>query len=207
MLLDARLGPNEMRLAAVVAAWANLITVGTTLTAAERIVTIGAARAAWAGEPAPDPTAGLLGEAAHWLAIDAGGLTSDVVDDLEARGLDRFRYLEAVGVVSMLSNIDFYARGLGASLPEPPDPDDRAPTGAVEPTATLAHGWVPSVGRPFAPLWLDALPTDGEALRTLHQPMYMPFDQMGDSRYRDDLARPQIEYLAARTSYLNECFY
>jgi len=30
---------------------------------------------------------------------------------------------------------------------------------------------------------------------------------MGDNAYSDELTRAQIEYLAARTSYLNECFY
>ena len=207
MLDDARLRPDPGRSAAFEATWAHLNASGPTLTAAERVAVIGAARAAWAGATEPDPAGGVIREAAHWLAVDAGGLTGEVVDDLEERGLDRYRYLETVGVVAMLANVDFYARGLGASLPATDEPGDEPPTGEIHPTSARGAGWVPSVGRPFAPLWLDALPPEGEALRAIHEPMYMPFDEMGDTRYRDELARPQIEYLAARTSYLNECFY
>ncbi len=59
----------------------------------------------------------------------------------------------------------------------------------------------------FAPGVLDALPAEGEALRDLHEPMYMEMEQMGDNKYTDELSRAQIEYIAARASYLNECFY
>ena len=207
MLSDAKLAPSPDRLAAVRAAWANLTASGPTLTSAERIGVINAARAAWAGEVQPDAGLGPLGEAAHWLAIDAGGLTAQVVDDLEARGLDRWRYLEVVGVVARTSNVDFYARGLGASLPAVPEPDGAPPSRAIHADAGITDGWVPATGPLMAPFSLDALPSEGDALRSLHEPMYMPMRAMGDSAYGDELSRAQIEYLAARSSYLNECFY
>lgn len=209
MLLNAAISAAPERVAAFERAWANLTGAGPTLSAAERIGVIIDARAAWAGSPRPNDANGPLGEVAHWLAVDAGGFTAETVDDLEARGLDRFRYLEAVGIVGRLSNLDFYARGLGASLPEPPARSNAAdgPTGEYVHEATLTNGWVPATTPMFAPGVLDALPSEGEALRDLHEPMYMPMAEMGDNEYFDELSRAQIEYIAARSSYLNECFY
>ncbi len=173
---------------------------------------IESARAAWAGAGAP--RTGPLTEAAHWLAVDAGGITGAVVDELEARGLDRFRYLETVGVVARLANIDFYVRGIGASPltvndagSSVADGSSDQPTGAIAEGARITDGWVPAMGPLVAPFTLDALPAEGEALRAIHEPMYMPMAEMGDGGYADELTRAQIEYVASRTSYLNECFY
>ena len=109
--------------------------------------------------------------------------------------------------MARIANVDFYARGLGASPPVLPAVDDREPTGEIAPDARITNGWVPATGPLFAPFCLDALPAEGEALRSLHEPMYMPMDQMGDPGFTDRLTRAQIEFIAARTSYLNECFY
>lgn len=230
MLADSKLKPSPARLAAVLDGWGNLTSPGPTLSVAQRLGIMATARAGWAGTAAPvagrttGRTAGrgaevdpLLAEAAHWLAVDAGGITGDVVADFESRGLDRFRYLETVGVVARLANIDFYLRGLGATLleipagrspgPEGSGPDDWPPTGEIRADAGLTDGWVPAIGPLIAPFTLDALPSEGRALRAIHEPMYMPMDEMGDHRYTDVLTRVQIEYVAARTSYLNECFY
>ena len=172
----------------------NLVGPGTLLTATERHQVIRDARAGWAGATVSNQTSGVMGEAAHWLAVDAEGITEEIVADFESRGVDRLRYLEIVGVVARLSNVDFYVRGIGASE-------------AGHPDALLTNMWVPTVGRSFAPQVVDALPDEGEAVRDLHEPMYMLMSDMGDNTYGDLLTRAQIEYLAARTSYLNECFY
>ena len=217
MLTDAALAPAPDRAAAVVAAWNNLTASGPTLNASERHAVIRAARAAWAGG---DPATGdPMTEAAHWLAVDAGGMTGEAVADFEARGLDRHRYLEVVGLVARLSNVDFYARGLGATVPDLPSdsassngaaPGGASPTGHVitdDPRLTDDVGWVPSVGKPFAPGWLDVFPDEAAALFGLHESMYVPLSEVGNGEYADELSKAQIEYVAARTSYLNECFY
>lgn len=209
MLDDARLLPHPARRSAVARAWTGLTGPGSTLTAGQRCSVIGWARAAWAGATEPDPDGGVAAEAAHWLAVDAGGITAEAVDDLVGRGLDRFHYLETVGVVGRLANVDFYARGLGASLPAVPTDDVDAmsePSGLV---AEEVHqrGFVPSAGPLRAPFVLDALPREGEELRALHEPMYLPMDEINHGSFADELDRLQIEYVAARSSYLNECFY
>ncbi|MDH3679251.1 MAG: hypothetical protein OEV40_04795 [Acidimicrobiia bacterium] len=206
MLTDPVLSPHPSRADATARAWAQLTTAGPTLNSAERLNVIATARRAWDGT-SETAHGTVLEEAAYWLAKDAGGLRQEIVDEFERRGLDRFRYLETVGVVARLANVDFYTRGLGGPLLALPDPDGTSPTGEVHPDAAITDGWVPATGPLFAPASLDALPAEGEALRDLHEPMYMPMAEMGDPGFVDVLTRAQIEFVAARTSFLNECFY
>jgi hypothetical protein len=165
------------------------------------------ARRAWAGAEAPDTTDDALGQASFWLAVDAEGITHDLIDDFERRGLSRFSYLEIVGVVARLSNVDWYLRGIGASVPKLPPPDASVPTGRIAADARITDSWVPMRGNASAPHALDALPDEGDALRDLHEPMYVDMHSINDWAQSDELSRVQIEFLAARTSYLNECFY
>lgn len=206
MANESALSSHLSRAEAVDRAWANLITSGPTLNSAERLSVLAVARSAWVGE-GDSNRGGLLEEAAYWLAKDAGGLTGEVVADFEARGLDRFRYLEVVGLVARLSNVDFYRRGLGLEAIAFPEADGTSPTGEIEPSAAITDGFVPATGPLFAPGSLDAFPAEGAALRDLHEPMYMPMKQMGDPGFVDVLTRAQIEFIAGRTSFLNECFY
>jgi hypothetical protein len=199
--------PSAQRGAATERAWAHLVTSGPTLFSSERIGVIRDARRAWQGAAVPNPESGMLGEATHWLAVDAEGITADLVSDFEARGLDRFRYLEVVGIVGLLSNIDWYLRGIGAPLPDLPDADDTSPSGRIDRDARITDSWVPMLTDAMAPHVLDALTDEGEALRDLHQPMYIAMRDIGNWTKGEVLSRVQIEYIAARTSYLNECFY
>ena len=216
-LIDAAIEPHPDRLDAVEQAWVSLVGPGPTLSMAERHEVVQRSRDAWVGGDPPNPGEHPLAEAAHWVAVDAEGLNEKFVGDLERRGLDRLRYLEVVGIVGRLANIDWYARGLGATVPaldHLPGPGPGAktpsgePTGEVHPEARIMDGWVPATGPlQIVPFVLDALPSEGRALRRILQPMYVPFGHLTDATYVDAISKPQIEYLAARTSYLNECFY
>jgi len=206
MLQDGELQPDGNRRTVILEAWENLTSPGPTLSSHERISVIRAAREAWAGG-SDVPNRASIEDVGHWLAVDAGGFTADTVGTLETGGLDRFRYLEAVGVASRLAQVDFYARGLGASLLPVPDELDLPATGGVAVGAQLHDAWVPAIGNLSAVSVLDALPSDGLAFRALLEPFYVPFSQFMNTDYRDELHRTQIEYIAARTSYLNECFY
>ena len=178
MLQDAVLAPAPTRQKAIERSWANLVAPGALLTSAERHQVIRDARAGWAGGTEPKVASGIMGEAAHWLAVDAEGLTEEIVADFEARGLDRLRYLEIVGVVARLSNVDFYVRGIGATELVLAEPSLTAPSGRLHPDAVLTNMWVPTVGQSFAPHVVDALPDEGEAVRALCDPMYMPMADM-----------------------------
>jgi hypothetical protein len=201
------LQPSPQRAGAIERAWANLETSGPTLDSAQRISVIAGARRAWAGAEAPDTTDDVIGEASFWLAVDAEGITQDLIADFERRGLSRFSYLEIVGVIARLSNVDWYLRGIGASVPTLPQPDASMPTGRIAADAGITDSWVPMLGNASAPHTLDALPDEGDALRDLHEPMYVDMRSIEDWTLSDELSRVQIEFLAARTSFLNECFY
>lgn len=205
MLTDSIITPDPKRRAAAEAAWENLVSPGPMLSRSERIGVINAARDAWAGTPKAGRS--LIEDVGHWIALDAGGITEKAVETIELAGLDRFRYLEAVGVASRLANIDFYARGIGAALPQIPDGTDEPATGDVRVDAAIHDGWVPSVGPLQAITVLEALPPEAKSFKALHEPFYVPFAHFFDGNYSDALLRPQIEWVAARSSYLNECFY
>lgn len=205
--MDGALDPNPVRHAAVDAAWANLIAPGPTLSASERRSVIAAARSVWADTIDRSETRTLVEEVAVRMAFDAIGMTADVVAGFEAAGLSRFRYLEAVGLVARLANIDVYATGLGATVPALPGVDPAGPTGEVAAGVGITDGYVPATGNLFALSVLDALPPEGVAFKALHEPFYVPFRSFLDGAYRDELSRAQIEYVAAATSYLNDCFY
>ncbi len=206
MLTDGMIAPDAKRRAAARAAWENLMSPGPTLSRSERVSVIESARMAWAGTSSEGGRS-LIEEVGHWIALDAGGITAEAVTTIELAGLGRFQYLEAVGVASRLANIDFYARGLGASLPSIPARPDEPATGAVHDAAAMHDGWVPSTGPLHAITVLEALPSDAESFKALHEPFYVPFIHFMDGDYCDALHRTQIEWVAARSSYLNECFY
>jgi len=206
VLSDAVLEPDPARREAVQRAWTNLTSAGPTLRTWQRLAVIRAARAAWRGELV-SPDAPATEAAAHWLAVDAGGLTRTTVEELVGPQMDIWQYLEVVGIVGRLANVDFYARGLGASLPALPEVADEDPTGRRVGMAAVTDGWVPMTQPSRAPFVLDALPEEGDALRDIHEPMYMELAELSNSSFHDTLTRVQIEWIAARSSYLNECFY
>ena len=207
MFIGAELPPAPARRVAVERAWGQLVAAGPTLTSRERLDVIAGARRAWAGAEAPEQRAGVAGLATYWLAVDAEGITHDLISDFSDRGLRLESYLEIVGVVARLSNIDWYLRGIGATIPRLPESDRSDPTGNVAAAARITDSWVPMLGDARAPRTLDALPDEGEALRDIHEPMYLEMRSIEDWTLDGDLSRIQIEYVAARTSYLNECFY
>jgi hypothetical protein len=53
-----------------------------------------------------------------------------------------------------------------------------------------------------------SVPPEQDALHVMHAGFYLPMADIFDFDYeRDGLSRSQMELIAARTSYLNECFY
>src|ERR1051325_2898661 len=61
-------------------------------------------------------------EAVHRIRTDSARLSKKWFDSLIAAGLDETHYVELVGVVTLLSGVDYFARALGMepfALPEP----------------------------------------------------------------------------------------
>lgn len=231
--------PDTMR-AAHLRAWQRLGAPGTWWTGAERVAIAEQARAARdcglclerraalsagavAGEHAAAsglPAAAV--EAAHRIASDPGRLTRAWYERTLAGGLSDAQYVELVGVVVTLVNLDALHRALGVALEPLPAPLPGDPS-RVRPAVVASGAWVPWLsldsgpgrdlyeGRPRVPNVARALslvPDEVRQLRELSEAHYLPIDDVIDPRARmAALTRAQMELVAGRVSALNECFY
>ena len=187
--------------------WDRLAAPGTWLTGAERVRIAREARRAMRGGP-PEPLLPVMIEAAHRVAVAAATIRPDDLDRWAVEGLDEWSYVELVGVVSRLAALDVAAFGLGRAPADLPEPRSGDPSKVRAEGATVSDGWVPTVGGASAISALSAVPAEQEALLQVHAELYLRPEQMlDDDVVRDDLGRAQMELVAARTSYLNNCFY
>jgi hypothetical protein len=183
--------------------WSRLGEPGTWLTGAERVDLIRIARDRDAAADVDAPTR----EAAVAVAHDAASITAASVDDLESGGLARERYAEIVGVVSRVVAIDTYERGLGRPPRAAPTTRPGEPSQSVVATARRRAGWVPTVGAIGPPSALSAVAAEAAAQETLHGVLYLSYADMADLRAKRGLTRAQMELVAARVSYLNDCLF
>ena len=110
-------------------------------------------------------------------------------------------------MVGRLAAIDTAAFGLGLD-PALPPPVAGAPLEATVPGVDYVDGWVPTDGIAFPPTAYTAVPGATELWIDVSTVLYMPLEEMGDPAFvRDEATRAQIELVASRTSYLNDCFY
>lgn len=202
--------PTTSKVAGAIArALRHIACSGATMTAAERIAIVHVARShddaptgRWTLTPAEIT-------AARWVAHDAGGINPDLVADLTDAGLDPLRFVEIVGVVSLLAAIDRYTMGIGAAQLQLPAAVAGYPTGNVAANAAVNNGWLPTDGPASAPTALGAIPSEAEAAMDLHTGLYLSPEQVGGrgEPITGPMIRSEMEFIAARTSYLNECFY
>jgi alkylhydroperoxidase family enzyme len=183
--------------------WSGLGSAGSWLTGAERVDVIRVARDRTAGVELDPATR----TAAVAVAHEAAAITARTVDDLEADGLTRERYVEVVGVVSRVAAIDTYERGVGRAPRELPRPRPGEPSRAVVTTARRRAGWVPTVGAIGPPSALTAVPAEAVAQEELHGVLYLSYADMADLRAERGLTRAQMELVAARVSWLNDCVF
>ena len=163
-------------------------------------------------------------EAIHRIRTDPARLSRRWFDGVIAGGLAETAYVELVGVVTLVTGLDYFARSLGLRpfpLPEPlpGEPSRHRPESAKPGTA-----WVPMIApedavgaeadlypdSPFIPNIMRALslvPEEARALRNSSDAHYVRVPEIGDPSVRRSLDRMQMELVAARVSALNECFY
>ena len=162
-------------------------------------------------------------DAVHRIRTDPARLSRSWFDGVIAGGLDVARYVELVGVSTLLAGLDYFARAFGVPpfplpAPRPGEPSRHRPAGAkpegawvpmiapedaIGPEADLyGGGFVPNIMRA-----LSLVPDEVRALRRSSAAHYVPVEQIPDPTVRRALARPQMEFVAARVSALNECFY
>jgi hypothetical protein len=161
-------------------------------------------------------------EATHRIASDPGRLTRAWYEKTLAAGLTDAHYIELLGIVVTVVNLDALHRALGVA-PEPlPEPRAGEPS-RERPPAVRGGAWVPWLaldspqgrelfgGRPRVPNVARALSLVPDAVRQLmelSEAHYLPIDDVIDPRARlQALSRAQMELVAGRVSALNECFY
>lgn len=195
---------TETEIDAVIAhQWSGLGGPGTWMTGTQRRELIGLAR-----DPATtDGATGPAATAATLVAHRAATITGDTVDELETGGLRREHYVEVVGVISRIAAIDTYERGLGRAPRSIPAILSGLPSREQVPAARRRAGWVPTVGAIGPPSALDSVPDEAAAQEALHGALYLSYADMNDLHAVRGLTRAQMELVAARVSYLNECHF
>jgi hypothetical protein len=160
------------------------------------------------------------------LATSVQGLDQAFCEQSIADGLSDAEYVEIVGVVSRIVDIDVFARGIGVSPRPLPAPEPGEPSRQRPDTAVIEHAWIPTVpngpaggdigaslyhGQPM-PYIVRAMSLVPDELRThleLEIAHYTRLDKLFDYQYQhhEGLTRPQTEVVAGRVSALNDCFY
>lgn len=143
------------------------------------------------------------------VAVEAMNSRSEHVDAWQADGLDVLAFVELVAVVARISSIDSYRIGIGAPLDELPEPVPGEPVQAIDDRAVTSNAWVPTVGVALAPTSLSALPNEKATKELVSKQWYLTDEYVHkyDAEPGREITRPQMELVAARTSYLNECFF
>lgn len=143
------------------------------------------------------------------VAAEAMATRQSHVEAWVAGGRDILAYVELVSVVAQIASIDSYRVGLGTDLDPLPEPVAGAPTPEVADGASMMNAWVPTVGVALAPTALSALPREKAAKAALGAAWYLTDDVIHqyDVEPGRELTRSQMELVAARTSWLNECFF
>ncbi len=172
--------------------------------------------------------AGVLGrdlvDVVHRVRTDPARLSRAWFDSVIAGGLQVAAYVELIGVLTMVTGVDYFARALGVATFPLPEPRS-GPFSCYRPNGTKAGAaWVPMLAPedacgPEADLYppgalvpnivraLSLVPAEARMLQVLAAAHYLPVEQIPDPTARRSLDRLQIELLAARVSALNQCFY
>ena len=175
-----------------------------------------------AGAALPDAVRRLVGQ----LAVAPAEIDRSTYESARAAGLSDGQYIEVVGVVSRIVNMDVFARGIGVATRELPPPRPGDPSWAQPAEATHEGAWLPTLpsgrrggetGRslygdamqPFIYRALSLVPDEARRVMELGDEQYLPLDHFFDFNYslHPSLSRAQVELVAGRVSALNECFY
>jgi len=191
------------------AALATIAAPGSFFTGAERIAFAEHARAARGLAATTTALPPVVATAVARVAAEAMNTRSTDVAAWEQDGRDVLAYIELVAAVALVCSIDSYRVGIGAPLDVLPAPMPGDPTPVINADAKTSNSWVPTVGVALAPTALSALPDASAAKRPLSAALYLTDEYVHkyDVEPGRELTRPQMELVASRTSWLNECFF
>ncbi len=201
--------PDTAADAAIANALAHLAAPGSFFTGAERLALAQHARYSRGLDPTPAELSPVVADAVRRVAVEAMHSRAEHVAAWEADGHDVLAFVELVAVVAQICSIDSYRVGLGVNLDPLPAPVAGDPTPANDDRAVTSNAWVPTVGVALAPTALNALPEEKVVKDAVSKEWYLTdeFVHKYDVDPGRELTRAQMELVASRTSYLNECFF
>jgi hypothetical protein len=170
------------------------------------------------------PTVAL--EVVEKLTVSPKDFLENAYNDAKKQGLGDEEYVEIVGIVSRLTCMDVFARGLGIPLRTLPKAKQGQPSRQRPVTAKKEMAWVPTIPN-FPEGGEDAKALYGESFKTyivrglslvpdevrmhleLEEAQYLPMDSIfiPDYQHHEGFTRAQCEVVAGRVSALNECFF
>jgi alkylhydroperoxidase family enzyme len=145
-------------------------------------------------------------------------------DEARASGVGEAEYVEIVGIVAQITNVDSFCRALGVALHPLPEPVAGAPTRRRPQGAKPGLAWVATIAPadargPEARLYprlpqlpnvvraLSLVPDEVRGILSLGNVQYVPMEKLMELTAQRTLTRPQMELIAGRVSALNQCFY
>lgn len=187
----------------------NLASPGSFFTGADRLAFAAHARLARGLADTGPTLPPVVAAAVARVAAKAMDTRAHDVAAWEQDGREVLAYVELVAVVAQICSVDSYRIGTGAPLDALPDPVSGDPVPVVDDRAVTTNSWVPTVGPALAPTALSALPDESAAKRPVGATFYLTDEYVHkyDVEPGRELSRPQMELVASRTSWLNECFF
>ena len=141
-------------------------------------------------------------------------------------GLGDEEYVEIVGIVSRITCMDVFARGIGVPLRPLPEAREGEPSRDRPAAAKKEMAWVPTIpnlpegGEDAKALYgegyktyivrgLSLVPDEVRMHLELEETQYLPMEHIfiPDYQHHEGLTRAQCEIVAGRVSALNECFF
>lgn len=164
---------------------------------------------------------------ARAVAVDSNKIDREFCRDIQAQGVTEGAYVEIVALVSRLSNLDFFARGIGLPPQKLPAPADDARPTFERPAEAVDEGFFtasvpgpPKGGRLAESLYgkgpagnilraVSLVPDEARRVIGLVTQQYFGAQDLlnFDAGSERALSRAQIELVATKVSERNQCFY
>ena len=160
------------------------------------------------------------------LAVSPQDFDQQSYEDARSGGLSDEEYVEIVGIVSRLTCMDVFARGIGVPLRPLPAAREGKASGARPGVAKKELAWVPTVPnlpeggeeakaifgegyRPYILRSVSLVPDEFRQAVELEEAQYLPMKNImiKDYQHHEGFSRSQVELIAGRVSAINECFY
>lgn len=160
------------------------------------------------------------------LALSPKDVDEASYDEARKGGLSDAEYTEIVALVSRITDMDIFARGIGLTPLPLPSPQPGEPTRQRPEAAIQEQAWVPTIPnppeggaeadalyggqpKPYIVRALSLVPDELRRHVELEEVQYLPLKHImqADYQHHEGLTRSQVEVVAGRVSALNECFY